>query len=166
MSLEEKVEAVFQHLSYVGNGVAETSEMPEEIRTALTYIVGSPMGKALVTEALRTGQRIDLVALPSNLRPDFRYAAGDGIVLYTLNLAAYKAQYYGTKMYPEVRDQTLDVILMHEVGHTPLGRAAYSISSQPGTLMDEFEDVRKVENPYRAFYGIPLRESYSGYPLQ
>lgn len=98
-------------------------------------------------------------------RYDFRYDSGSGLVFYTLNLAAYKAKFVNKPEFNEVKDQTLDVILMNEIGHTPLGRAAFHIISHPSTLLDEFEDIRKVENPYRSFYGIPARKASNGFDL-
>jgi hypothetical protein len=38
-------------------------------------------------------------------------------------------------------------------------------SAQPSTFLDEFEDVKKVENSYRAYYAIPLRKSWDGFDI-
>ena len=129
------------------------------------YIIGSPQGRALVLASLRTGEKISLVQLPAS-KLQMRYEPSSGAVLYTLNVAGYKAMYVNSPYYSEVRDQTLDVILMHEFAHTPLGREAFGIESKPHSSDDEFEAVRKVENPYRAFYGVPKRETYSGMPVE
>jgi len=32
-------------------------------------------------------------------------------------------------------------------------------------MNDEFEDVKKVENPYGQFYGLPARTTYGGTPI-
>ncbi len=156
---------VFEHRTSDERGIATTSEMPQQLRAALAYIIGSPQGRALVLASLRTGEKINLVQLPDS-KLQMRYDAGIGAVLYTLNVAGYKAMLVNSPNYSEVRDQTLDVILMHEFAHTPLGREAFGIEARPHSSEDETETVRKVENPYRAFYGVPKRDEYSGMSIQ
>lgn len=156
---------VFEHETVDESGMVTPSEMPQQLRAALAYIIGSPQGRALVLASLRTGEKVTLAQVPAS-RLQMRYEAGSGAVLYTLNLAGYKAMFVNSPQYSEVRDQTLDVILMHEIAHTPLGREAFKIEAKPHTYQDEFEAVRTVENPYRAFYGVPKRETYSGYSIE
>lgn len=161
------VDRVFQTYQVTSAGTAAPSDqMPAELRTALIYIIGAPMGKALVQEALASGQQIGLIQIPATMRPDMRFDHGSGLIMYTLNIAAYKAQFMNNPVLAaEVRGQTLDVMLAHEIAHTPLGRRAFGIQARPSTMEDEFEDVRRVENPYRAFYGVPVRTTYSGKPV-
>lgn len=85
-----------------------SDQMPAELRTALIYIIGAPMGKALVQEALASGQQIGLIQVPATMRPDFRFDHGSGLIMYTLNIAAYKAQFMNNPILAaEVRGQTL-----------------------------------------------------------
>ncbi|SFW69147.1 RHS repeat-associated core domain-containing protein [Luteibacter sp. UNCMF366Tsu5.1] len=164
---EKIVDRVFQNYQLTPNRTAVlASSMPAEIRTALIYIIASPLGKGLVRAALKEGDPIKLLDMTSSpLGPNFQYMADVDMVAYTTNLADYKARFSGSPGYAEIKDQTLDVILMHEIGHTSLGRTTFGIGAQPHTYEDEFEDVRKVENPYRSYYGVPQRSSYSGIPL-
>ncbi|HVI56309.1 MAG TPA: RHS repeat-associated core domain-containing protein [Luteibacter sp.] len=156
---------VFEHKTADELGKAAASEMPEQLRAALAYIIGSPQGRALVLASLRTGEKISLVQMPASAL-QMRYEPSVGAVFYTLNIAAYKARYVNSPFNSEVRDQTLDVILMHEFAHTSLGREVFGIEAKPHSTKDELETVRKVENPYRAFYGVPKRETYSGMPVE
>lgn len=161
------VNRVFQNYQLTHSRTAvPASSMSAEVRAALIYIIASPLGKGLVRAALKEGDPIKLLDMTSSpLGPNFQYMADVDMVAYTTNVADYKARFLGTPGYAEIKDQTLDVILMHEIGHTSLGRTAFGIEAQPHTYDDEFEDVRKVENPYRSYYGVPQRTSYSGIPL-
>lgn len=162
---EKIVDRVFTnyHVSSDGKS-ASLAPFPAEVRTALIYIIASPLGRAVVKASLEHNESITLMDMTAtSMAPNFYYAAGQDAILYTTRLADFKASYMNDPIkFAEVRDQTLDVILMHEIGHTPLGRTALGIIAQPHTNEDEFEDVRKVENPYRGYYGIPARTTYSG----
>jgi RHS repeat-associated protein len=155
---------IFVHYDADEQRQTTPTEMPEQLRAALAYIIGSPQGRAFVSAALRTGEKINLVQLPAS-QLAMGLDKGSGAVLYTLNVEAYKAQYINTPYYPEVKDQTLDVILTHEFAHTPLGRDVFDIRAVPRSTEDEIETVKRVENPYRAFYGVPARQAYSGVPI-
>jgi len=158
---------VFAHYSVDMAGQATLdNNFPAPTLTALYYILSSPYGQQVAKEVLAHDGKIGLGLIPNGMAPTFRFDAGTGLVLYTLRLSDYKATLMNhAGLYREVKDQTLDVVLMHEIGHTPYGRTAFNMSSPISSQLNEFEDIRKVENPYRSFYGIPLRESSNGYDI-
>lgn len=76
-------------------------------------------------------------------------------------------------------EATLGTLIAHEIGHTPIGRAALGLPeintylrttfskgrvgfvfSREKVKQEELRAVRLFENPYRKHFDIPLRESY------
>ena len=68
--------------------------------------------------------------------------------------------------YRDLTGATLDVLLIHEIGHTPQASQAFGYRYTPyQKYSNEFDVIRNVENTYRSFRGIGLRKSYGKYPV-
>ena len=93
----------------------------------------------------------------------FEYQASAWSIVYSSQLDAYKAMYPADDT--DIQAQTLDVIIAHEIGHTKQGAHAFGIMYSPKfSYPNEFDVIRKVENPYRQYLGLPLRLHYGGAP--
>lgn len=158
------VGSVFSHSSVsTMGGDAAPSDFPGETRSALSKFLGSEVGGAIGMHAVRSGRKIELEQiLPSSGYPPAFSAgyAGTNIVTYSLEWRRHLAS---NSFGREFSGTGLDVLLAHEIGHTPI--AGQALGYNPTTSSsdaDEFNAVRYVENPYRRHLGVPLRTQYSG----
>ncbi|NZA25923.1 hypothetical protein H0E84_05960 [Luteimonas sp. SJ-92] len=161
------VDRVFTHTSVATlGGEATPSEFPKETRSALGKFLGSSVGGAIGRHAMRTGQKIEMEQiLPSSgYPPAFSGGyAGTNIVTYSLEWRQYLAS---SRFGREFSGAGLDVLLAHEIGHTPIAGAVFGYSPETSDAnADEFNAVRFLENPYRRHLGLPLRTHYSGIPV-
>jgi hypothetical protein len=65
----------------------------------------------------------------------------------------------------ELDSADLATLLDHEIGHTVLGSEAigqfpHDVFQESDIAIEEIRAVEFFENPYRKFYGLPLRCSY------
>jgi RHS repeat-associated protein len=158
------VDKVFTHSSVsTMGGEATASAFPGETRTALKKFLGSGVGGAIGRRAVQSGEKIDLEQiLPSSGYPPVFSAgyAGNNIVTYSLQWREFLKS---NKLGREFSGAGLDVLLAHEIGHTPMAGATFGYSAATSNAdADEFNAVRFLENPYRQYLGMPLRTHYSG----
>ncbi|XWO47382.1 hypothetical protein JQR89_13365 [[Pseudomonas] boreopolis] len=161
------VNKVFSHSSVATmGGEATPSEFPKETRSALGRFLGSPVGGAVGRYAVHTGQKIELEQiLPSSgYPPAFSGGyAGTNLVTYSLEWRQYLTS---NRFGREFSGAGLDVLLAHEIGHTPMAGSVFGYSPVTSDAnADEFNAVRFLENPYRRHLGLPLRTHYSGIPV-
>jgi len=163
---EETVNRIFKHYSADKNGPATKTPIPPAAMAALIKFLSSPVGAKLVAEMKSNpDDPIYLILGPMNITPFYKYDAGTGTgsVYYFLQVDAYKAMYPNS---PDMQTQTLDIILGHEIAHTRQGSHAFGVTYSPKfSLPNEFEVIRKVENPYRQFLRVQLRSGYGDTPL-
>ncbi|MBA0448336.1 RHS repeat-associated core domain-containing protein [Stenotrophomonas maltophilia] len=158
------VDKVFTHSSVSSlGGQATPSEFPKETRSALSKFLGSSVGGAIGRHAVLSGQKIDMEQiLPSSGYPPVFSGgyAGTNIVTYSLEWRQFLAS---NRFGREFSGAGLDVLLAHEIGHTPIAGAVFGYSPATSDAnADEFNAVRFLENPYRRHLGLPLRTHYSG----
>ncbi|MEY2159395.1 MULTISPECIES: hypothetical protein [unclassified Rhodanobacter] len=98
------------------------------------------------------------------MRPEFQWEDGLNGIKYSLDVAGFIKT---RNVKGELTGATLDVMLMHEIGHSPQASMAFGYRySRVQTYSNEFDVVRNVENPYRSYQGtVGLRKTYNGYPV-
>lgn len=161
------VDKVFTHTSVSTlGGQATPSEFPKETRSALSKFLSSSVGGAIGGYAVRIGKKIEMEQiLPSSgYPPAFSGGyAGTNAVTYSLEWRQFLAS---NRFGREFSGAGLDVLLAHEIGHTPIAGAVFGYSPVTSDAdSDEFNAVRFLENPYRWHLGLPLRTHYSGIPI-
>ena len=174
VAAEEEPSKYFEHQTLPSdiNQDSYSSPMPEETSKALSKIIRSPMGRVLAAYMDKTGEKIVLQEV--EVIADAFYVGGDGNYLtYTRNVPAYVNEIVssGRKLDgDQLETATLDALIMHEIGHTNVGSAAFGMTPIPVLVgnpharrlrvMEEFRAVKYYENPYRQSMGLPARCSY------
>jgi RHS repeat-associated protein len=154
------VNAVFSHSTSDNTGKATPSDFPKATRSALNKVLSSPVGAKIGRVAENSNEKINLILIPGSLDPQYRWSEQNNGIIYSLNAAKFINEHNENG---ELTGATLDVLLMHEMGHTPEAARAFGYPySANFKWSNEFDVVRNVENPYRASIGLPARSSYGG----
>jgi RHS repeat-associated protein len=134
--------------------------LPVATRDALIKIVMSPFGGRLTSKLMGSGQKIDLVFVDAASA----FATFGNEVWYNTNVASWAYSHAESLITGDgVDTATLDVLLVHEFGHTDAGHSAMSVGDIAGDRAGHKEErraVRMFENPYRAYRGMKPRCSY------
>ncbi len=152
--------AKFSHYTCADESNCSSSTMTPELTNALSKIMKSDFGSKVSNAS---GLEFALIGGDSF----FAYTVEDNRIFYSLELP--KSELAGDGL----DSAGMDVLIMHEIGHTPAGSAAYGMKplkvtqtwegntfTTRGARAEEFRTVRDFENPYRADQGLPLRRSY------
>ncbi|TBR39410.1 MULTISPECIES: RHS repeat domain-containing protein [Dyella] len=151
----------FNHYYYNGpkDGGAKTT-LPKATKKALVKIIMSPIGGRLVSSMASNNERIDLVYMDAKdafgtFGNEIWYTPSVGDYLYT----------HAESLFPgDGADSTsLDILLMHEFGHSDAGHRAFGFEEFEGdklNIREEMRAVKSFENPYRKFKGVPIRCTY------
>ncbi|NKZ40251.1 RHS repeat-associated core domain-containing protein, partial [Oleiagrimonas citrea] len=158
------VSLAFRHYSPGADGIlGAQSKFPSKTVSAVYKFTTSPVGKKIYDQAIKEGGKINLVLEPSGFPPTYHLQNGtNNTIVYSLDVAGFLRD---RDKEGEMHGATLDIILGHEIGHTKIAVDALGYSQSEGYWQNEFNVVRNVENPYRAYIGAPLRTRYSGYPV-
>lgn len=157
------VDQVFKHYQVDSSGVREESAFPKATYSALEKILSTPIGWRIGLSAVSMGEKIKLTLDPASSTPAFYWNGTYESVYYSQNAAGFIAS---NNKFGELSGIGLDVLLMHEIGHSPVAATALGYNySRNFRWSNEFDVVRNVENPYRAAIAQPLRQTYGGAPI-
>ena len=167
-----------EHFIETDSGNIETA-LPKKVRTQLKLIYVSPIGVEIHQACMIQKKKFRLIAV----EPYYAFTADeDNWIYYTEDVRAWYQNKLQEMTLPDganLNVATLGTLLAHEIGHTPLGRAAFDLpaidpmmhsTSNEGELVtvfnrqkieaEEIRATRLFENVFREYIGIPLRRSY------
>ena len=154
------------------------SSIPLKLEENLVKFFTSPIGFKVMGYMLKNNEILEFV---KSEKEPLIYEANGNEISYTENVEGWfnKNLAIGIIEGSNLSVMTLDVLLAHEIGHTPIGQGSINIepinsfisSTQVGgeTIMkfnrkkmqeNEIRTVHLFENSYRDYKGLPLRYSY------